>query len=378
MSTGTYPFNWTFAEETVGEPLVDVPVVQQASPSRVELPIPVEVSSSSPSAEAVRSPEMNPPTQLEPPNTPRMPSPISQATMTNPTEEDPIFHQPETHESPMAASASPDLEVSALLGTLLSSAIAPAQENTHEVSNFALNLDTLVLAFSPRQCCFQDHTPSSSSLPSEGPSTADVTKEINQPLPDEVLLKLKEIAAWLEKDVQDQLNDLRHFEEMFEPISRKLPDDIRAFLSSVYDLEPFYVPLRRTWRKLRSRSAIEKEKTDAEQAMNGIQSQAKSHKDALADLQASYDLKVARKAALEAELKRLSAEMEIDQKKIADLPGLIAKTEAEAESAVTRVKQCDAELTDLSDAQKDYQEILDNSHLIVSNVRHALAKLLNA
>jgi chromosome segregation ATPase len=203
-------------------------------------------------------------------------------------------------------------------------------------------------------------------------------KETNQPLPDEVLLKLKEIAAWLEKDVQDQLNDLCHFEEMFEPISRRLPDDIRAFLSSIYDLEPFYVPLRRTWRKLRSRSAIEKEKTDAEQAMNGIQSQAKSHRDALADLQASYDLKVARKAALEAELRSLSAEMEIDQKKIADLPGLIAKTEAEAESAVTRVKQCDAELTDLSDAQKDYQEILDNSHLIVSNVRHALAKLLNA
>jgi hypothetical protein len=298
--------------------------------------------------------------------------------MTNPTEEDPILHQPETYEPLMAASASPDLEVSALLGTPLPSAIAPAQETTHEVPNSALNLDTLILAFSPRQRCFQDHAPSSSSLPSEGPSTADVMKEINQPLPDEVLLKLKEIAAWLEKDVQDQLNDLRHFEEMFEPISRKLPDDIRAFLSSVYDLEPFYVPLRRTWRKLRSRSAIEKEKTDAEQAMNGMQSQAESHKDALADLQASYDLKVARKAALEAELRSLSAEMEIDQKKIADLPGLIAKTQAEVESAVTRVKQCDAELTDLSDAQKDYQEILDNSHLIVSNVRHALAKLLNA
>jgi hypothetical protein len=377
MSTGTYPFDWIFAEETVGEPLVDVPVVQQASPSRVELPIPVEVSSSSPSAEAVRSPEMNPPTQLEPPSSPRMPSPISQAATANPTEEDPILPQPETHESLIAAPASPDLDVSALLGTPPPSAIVPAQDTIHEVPGSALNLDTLMLAFSPRQYCFQDHAPSSSSLPSEGP-TADVMKETNQPLPDEVLLKLKEIAAWLEKDVQDQLNDLCHFEEMFEPISRKLPDDIRAFLSSIYNLEPFYVPLRRTWRKLRSRSAIEKEKTDAEQAMNGIQSQAKSHKDALADLQASYDLKVARKAALEAELKSLSAEMEIDQKKMADLPGLIAKTEAEAESAVTKVKQCDAELADLSDAQKDYQEILDNSHLIVSNVRHALAKLLNA
>jgi chromosome segregation ATPase len=112
--------------------------------------------------------------------------------------------------------------------------------------------------------------------------------------------------------------------------------------------------------------------------MNGAQSQAESHKDALANLQASYDLKVARKAALEAELRSLSAEMEIDQKKIAELPGLIAKTQAEVESAVTRIEQCDAELTDLSGAQKDCQEMLDNSHLIISNVRHVLAKLLNA
>jgi hypothetical protein len=43
MSTGTYSFNWTLAEATVEEQLVDVPVVQQASPSRVELPVPVEI-----------------------------------------------------------------------------------------------------------------------------------------------------------------------------------------------------------------------------------------------------------------------------------------------------------------------------------------------
>jgi hypothetical protein len=78
-----------------------------------------------------------------------MPSPIGQAAMTNQTEEDPIFHQPETYEPLIAASASPDLEVSALLGTPLPSAIAPAQETIHEVLNSALNLDTLILAFSP-------------------------------------------------------------------------------------------------------------------------------------------------------------------------------------------------------------------------------------
>jgi chromosome segregation ATPase len=203
-------------------------------------------------------------------------------------------------------------------------------------------------------------------------------KEINQPLPDEVLLKLKEIAAWLEKDIQDQFNDLHHFEEMFESINQELPEDIRASLSSVYGLETVYAPVRRALRKLRSRPAIEKRKTDAEHVKNGAQSQAEGHKDALANLQASYDLKVARKAALEAELRSLSAEIEIDKEKITELPGLIAKTQAEVKSAITKIEQCDAELTDLSGAQKDCQELLDNSHLITSNARRALAKLLNA
>jgi chromosome segregation ATPase len=201
---------------------------------------------------------------------------------------------------------------------------------------------------------------------------------VSQPLPGEVLSKLKEIAAWLGKDAQDQFNDLHHFEEMFESISQELPEDIKASLSSVYDLEAFYVPIRRAWRKLRSRPAIEKRKTDAEHAMNGAQSQAESHKDALANLQASYDLKVARKAALEAELRSLSAEIETDKEKIAELPGLIAKTQAEVKSAITKIEQCDAELTDLSGAQKDCQELLNNSHLITSNARGVIAKLLNA
>jgi hypothetical protein len=63
MNTGIYPFNLTLAEEAMEEQLVDVLVAQQASPPRVELPIPVEISSSSPSAEAMNSPEMSLPIQ---------------------------------------------------------------------------------------------------------------------------------------------------------------------------------------------------------------------------------------------------------------------------------------------------------------------------
>jgi hypothetical protein len=56
-------------------------------------------------------------------------------------------------------------------------------------------------------------------------------------------------------------------------------------------------------------------------------------------LQSARELKVARKAALEAELKDLCAEIEADDKKIAELPGLIEKTQEEASSAITEVNQ---------------------------------------
>jgi hypothetical protein len=125
MSTGIYPSHLTFAEEMIEEQLVNVPVVQQASPPGVELPIPVEISSSSPSAEAAHSPEMNLPIQ---PSPPRVPSPVNQAEMTNPAEVDPTPHQPETHEPLMAVSASPSVEVSALPGASLSPVIAPLKK----------------------------------------------------------------------------------------------------------------------------------------------------------------------------------------------------------------------------------------------------------
>jgi chromosome segregation ATPase len=201
-------------------------------------------------------------------------------------------------------------------------------------------------------------------------------ERVYQPLSDEVLSKLK-IVAWLERDAQDQFKDLYHFEEMFESISQELLEDIRTSLSSVYGLDTLYAPIKHAFRKLRSRPAIEKKKADAEHAMTGAQSRAESHKDTLANLQASYDLKIARKAALEAELRSLSAEIEADKEKIAELPRLIEKTQAEAKSAITKIEQCDAELTDLSGTQKDCQELLDNFRLTTSNARGVIAKHLN-
>jgi chromosome segregation ATPase len=202
-------------------------------------------------------------------------------------------------------------------------------------------------------------------------------EEMHQPLSDEVLAKLREIVAWLERDAQDQFKDLDHFEEMLDSISQELPEDISASLVSICGLDILYAPIRHALRKLRSRPTIEKKRSDAEQAMNGAQSQTESHKDTLASLQASCDLKVAKKAALEAELRSLSAEIEADKKKIAELPGLIEKTQEEARSATAKMEQCDAELTTLSSAQKDCQELLDNFRQATSNARGVIAKHLN-
>jgi chromosome segregation ATPase len=88
-------------------------------------------------------------------------------------------------------------------------------------------------------------------------------------------------------------------------------------------------------------------------------------------------MKVARKAALKPELKNLSAEIEADDKRIAELPGLIEKTKKEASSAITEVNQCNAELTVLSNAQKDYQERMEDIHQTISNASNVIAKYLN-
>jgi chromosome segregation ATPase len=164
---------------------------------------------------------------------------------------------------------------------------------------------------------------------------------------------------------------------MLWPITQKLPEDIKTSLEPISGLDIHYVAIRRALRNVSTRPAIEQKKAKAEQAAKGAQSQTETHKGMLANLQAARELKVARKAALEAELKNLSAEIKADDKRIAELPGLIEKTQEEASSAITEVNQCDAELTILSNAQKDYQERMEDIRQTISNASNVIAKYLN-
>jgi chromosome segregation ATPase len=224
---------------------------------------------------------------------------------------------------------------------------------------------------------FQDQTPSSSS-PLVGNNSAAETREGGtQALSEEIQAKLKEIFAWLQKDARDQIRDLDYFEGMLGTISQELPKDIKTSLEPISGLDIHYVAIRRALRNISSRSAVEQKKAKVEQAAKGAQSQTENHKGILANLQAAHELKIARKAALEAELKSLSAEIEADDKNIAELPGLIEKTQEEASSAIAEVNQYNAEPTVLSNAQIDNQERMENIHQTTSNASNVIAKYLN-
>jgi chromosome segregation ATPase len=199
----------------------------------------------------------------------------------------------------------------------------------------------------------------------------------NQALPEEIQVRLKEIFAWLQKDARDQIRDVDHFEEMLEPINQELPEDIKASLEPISGLDIHYVAIRRALKSQSSRPAIEQKKAKAEQAAKGAQTQTESHKETLTNLQSALELKIARKTALETELRNLSAEIEADEKKIAELPGLIEKTQKEASLAITEANQFEAELTVLSNTQRDYQERMKSINQTISNASNVIANYLN-
>jgi chromosome segregation ATPase len=126
-----------------------------------------------------------------------------------------------------------------------------------------------------------------------------------------------------------------------------------------------------------SRPALEQKKAKAEQTVKGSQAQIESNKEMLSRLQSALELKIARKVALENELRNLSAEIEADEKKIAELPGLIEKTQEEASVAMTEANQLEAQLSALSNTQRDYQERMENINQITSNASSVVAKYLN-
>jgi chromosome segregation ATPase len=163
---------------------------------------------------------------------------------------------------------------------------------------------------------------------------------------------------------------------MLEPINQELSENIKASLEPISGLDIHYVAIRRALKSQSSRPALEQKKAKAKQAVKGSQAQIESNKEMLAKLQSALELKIARKVALETKLRNLSDEIEADEEKIAELPRLIEKTQEEVSTAMTETNQLEAQLSALSNTQRDYQERMENINQIISNASSVIAKYL--
>jgi hypothetical protein len=88
-------------------------------------------------------------------------------------------------------------------------------------------------------------------------------------------------------------------------------------------------------------------------------------------------VKIARKAALEAELKPLTAEIEADKKKIAELPGLTEKIQKETSAAMIESNQLKSKIFVLSATQEADQKLLENISKIISDASSVIVEYLN-
>jgi predicted nuclease with TOPRIM domain len=107
------------------------------------------------------------------------------------------------------------------------------------------------------------------------------------------------------------------------------------------------------------------------------QAQIQSNKELLTALPPALELKIAKKAALEAELKNLSAEIEADKKKIAELPGLTKKIQKETSAAMIESNQLKTKLSTLSNIQEADQKLLGSISKMISDASSVIAKYLN-
>jgi predicted nuclease with TOPRIM domain len=97
----------------------------------------------------------------------------------------------------------------------------------------------------------------------------------------------------------------------------------------------------------------------------------------MAKLQPALELKIIRKDALEDELKNLTAEIEADKKKIAELSGLTEKIQKKATTALIESNQLKTKLSALSNTQEADQKLLENISKMISDASSVISKYLS-
>jgi hypothetical protein len=78
-----------------------------------------------------------------------------------------------------------------------------------------------------------------------------------QALSEENQAKLKEILSLLQRDIQYQVRDVDLLEEVLESINQELPDDIKASLEPISQLDNHFAAVRRALKNQSSRPALE-------------------------------------------------------------------------------------------------------------------------
>jgi chromosome segregation ATPase len=199
----------------------------------------------------------------------------------------------------------------------------------------------------------------------------------SQALSEENQAKRREILSLPQRDIQDQVWDVDLLEEVLESINQELPDDIKASLEPISQLDNHFAVVRRALKNQSSRPVLEQKRAKAKQFVKESQAQIQSNKELLAELQPALELKIAKKAALEAELKNLTADIEADKKKIAELPGLIEKIQKEASAVLIESNQLKTKLSALSNTQVADQKLLENISKMILDASSVISKYLN-
>jgi chromosome segregation ATPase len=107
-----------------------------------------------------------------------------------------------------------------------------------------------------------------------------------------------------------------------------------------------------------------------------LHAQIQNNKELLAKFQPALELKKTRKAALEAELRNLTVEIEADEKKMVELPESMEKMRKEASAALNAERQLKTKLSALSKTQEADQKLLENINKIISDATNVISKYL--
>jgi chromosome segregation ATPase len=195
-------------------------------------------------------------------------------------------------------------------------------------------------------------------------------------LSEENQAKLKEILSLLQRDVQDQVKDADLLREALELIDQDLPADIKASLEPVSKLDDHFVAVKQALKNLSSQPALKQKQAANKQSVKDLHIQMQHHKELLTNLQPALELKKARKAELEAELRTLIAEIEADEKKMAELSESMEKIRKEATVTMIAGKQLKTKLSALSKTQEADQRLLENINKMISDASNVISKYL--